>query len=191
MNTKQFNCVVIFAGGKSSRMGRDKSLLSFGGYSTLAEYQFRRLSKIFDRVYISAKSNKFDFDTFIIKDCYKDSSPLVGLISVFETIDINEAFILSVDAPFVNEGIIQKLYKEALSSSDIIVAKSSNGLEPLCGIYKKSILPIAKQFLEKNNHRLQDLFKEVNTQEIVFDQKDSFKNINYPHEYQEALISLF
>ncbi len=27
--------LVIFAGGKSSRMGKDKALLPFGGYSTL------------------------------------------------------------------------------------------------------------------------------------------------------------
>ncbi|MDP1784432.1 MAG: NTP transferase domain-containing protein, partial [Sulfuricurvum sp.] len=36
---------ILFAGGKSSRMGSDKSLLPFGGYPTLAQYQYERLSK--------------------------------------------------------------------------------------------------------------------------------------------------
>ena len=178
---------VVFAGGKSSRMGQDKALLPFGGYSTLAEYQYRRLCRIFDRVYISAKSNKFDFEVDIIEDCYSDSSPLVGIVSIFETLNIDEVFILSVDAPFVDSKVISTLYARALSKSDVIVAKSPNGLEPLCGIYKRGVLEKAKKFLKNSNHRLQALLKEVDTQEIEFEQKWTFANLNYPVEYQKAL----
>jgi len=181
MNNKT---AIIFAGGKSSRMGRDKSLLSFGGYSSLARYQYEKLSQIFNQVYISAKSDKFDFDVKVIKDNYKISSPLVGLISVFEQLDINEVFILSVDAPFVDKNIIEKLYKLASPKSDIIIAKSPNGIEPLCGIYKKSILNKAKLFLKKNNHKLKTLLNELNTQEVYFENKDNFINLNYPYEYE-------
>ncbi len=92
---------VIFAGGKSSRMGEDKALLPFANYPTLAEFQQAKLSTLFDHVYISAKANKFDFECKVIQDIYTDNSPLVGLISVFETIKAEEVFILSVDAPFV------------------------------------------------------------------------------------------
>jgi len=53
---------VIFAGGKSSRMGEDKSLLPFSSFKTLTEFQLSRLSKIFKNVYISTKEkNKFEF----------------------------------------------------------------------------------------------------------------------------------
>ncbi len=178
---------VIFAGGKSSRMGEDKALLPFGGYNSLAEYQYKRVSKLFDSVYISAKSNKFDFEVNIIKDCYNASSPLVGIISIFDTLDIDEVFILSVDTPFVNRDIIDKLYNEALPTKDIIIAKSYNGVEPLCGIYRRGVVSIAKLFLEQNNHRLQDLFKKVDTQYVLYRQKDVFINLNYPNEYQKAI----
>ena len=53
---------VILAGGKSSRMQQDKALLPFGEVNSLAEFQYRRLSKIFSKVYISSKYNKFDFN---------------------------------------------------------------------------------------------------------------------------------
>ncbi|HHD81003.1 MAG TPA: molybdenum cofactor guanylyltransferase, partial [Campylobacterales bacterium] len=161
MNSEKFRVCVIFAGGKSSRMGEDKSLLPFGTFSSLAEYQYNRLSNIFDIVYISAKSNKFDFDATIIEDCSNDSSPLVGLVSIFEAIDIDEVFILSVDAPFVDSTIIEKLYTDALSFKDVIVTSSPNGIEPLCGIYRKSILPKAREYLDDNNHKLQALLKEL------------------------------
>ena len=100
---------VLFAGGKSSRMGRDKSLLPFGGYETLCEYQFQRLQKLFSKVYISTKEQKFGFEAPLILDRYPESSPLIGLLSVFETISEDECFILSVDAPFVDEAVITKL----------------------------------------------------------------------------------
>ncbi len=183
---KKFNTAVIFAGGKSSRMGKDKALLPFKGYATLAEYQYNKLSKLFNKVYISAKSNKFNFDINIIEDCYKTSSPLVGLVSIFETIDTDEIFVLSVDAPFVDNSIIEKLYSNALSSKDIIVALSPNGLEPLCAIYRKTILPIAKKFLKENNHRLYSLIKSLDSQFIEFNSKEHFINLNTPQDYRDA-----
>lgn len=178
---------VIFAGGKSSRMGEDKALLSFGGFNSLAEYQYVRLSKIFDRVYISAKSNKFDFDVEVIEDCYEESSPLVGIVSVFESLDIAEIFVLSVDAPFVDRATIEKIYGDALLSKDIIVASSPNGVEPLCGIYRRTILPKAKESLKQGNHRLQSLLGSVETQIVEFNREEIFMNLNYPKEYQIAI----
>jgi len=67
---------IIFAGGKSSRMGRDKALLPFGGYQSLAQYQYNKLKTIFKDVYISTKKNKFDFEANLIYDTYQINSPL-------------------------------------------------------------------------------------------------------------------
>ncbi len=178
---------VIFAGGKSSRMGEDKALLPFANYPTLAEFQQDKLSKLFDKVYISAKENKFDFDCIVIKDNYIEDSPLVGLISIFETLKAEEVFILSVDAPFVNKETIEKLLKHNESTFDVIVAKSPSGIQPLCGLYKRSILPLAYTQLEKENHRLGDLLRLAHTLFVQFDEDGPFTNLNHPKEYQKAL----
>lgn len=50
-------CAVILCGGKSSRMGESKPLLPFGD-SALVAYQFAKLSKIFQSVFISLKSTQ-------------------------------------------------------------------------------------------------------------------------------------
>ena len=177
---------IIFAGGKSSRMGRDKALLPFGGVNSLAEYQYRRLCMIFDRVYISAKSNKFNFDVDIIEDCYNNSSPLVALVSVFKRLNIDEIFVLSVDSPFIDFDTVDRLYSNSLDSKDVIVAKSPYGVEPLCAIYKKTVFLKAKELLAKNNHRLQSLLDMVDTQYIEFSNSDIFTNLNYSNEYKIA-----
>ena len=179
---------IVFAGGKSSRMGSDKSLLPFGRYHTLAHYQYQRLSLMLDEVYISTKEDKFDFDANLILDRYDDSSPLVGLVSIFESMDIAEAFILSVDAPFVDKSIIDTIYSRSkASNSDIIVAKSPQGIEPLCAIYRSSILAKAKSFLQQNNHRLNALIRELDSDIVEFEDSKKFENLNYYHEYLHAL----
>jgi molybdopterin-guanine dinucleotide biosynthesis protein A len=181
--------LVIFAGGKSSRMGQDKALLPFGGYNTLSEFQQVRLSKLFKKVYISAKENKFDFEANIIEDKHKDNSPLVGIISIFETLKVDKVFILSVDAPFVNKEVIDKLINSN-NRFDAVVAKSKSGVQPLCGVYKRSVLPIAQEHLKGKNHRLTSLLKKVDTQFIPFEDDALFLNLNHPHEYEKAQKSL-
>ena len=177
---------VILAGGKSSRMQRDKALLPFGSYSSLAEFQQKRLSKIFSKVYISSKDNKFKFEVDVIEDRYKDSSPLVALVSIFEELEeVEEVFLLSVDAPFVSKKVIDRLYKNN-RSVDVVVAQSNNGLDPLCAIYHRSCLIEAKRALEENQHRLQSLFEKLNVKKVKIEDLSAFMNLNYPSEYEMA-----
>ena len=184
---KDVTTAVIFAGGKSSRMGKDKALLPFANYPTLTEFQQDKLSTLFDEVYVSAKENKFDFDCRVIQDNYKENSPLVGLISIFESLKAEEIFILSVDAPFVSKETIEKLLEHNARRFDVIVAQSPNGVQPLCGLYKRSILPLAYAQLEKENHRLGDLLRLAHTLFVAFDEDAPFTNLNRPEEYQQAL----
>jgi molybdopterin-guanine dinucleotide biosynthesis protein A len=178
--------IVLFAGGKSSRMGRDKALLPFNTYNTLSQFQYEKYKKLFNRAYLSAKDNKFDFDAEIIFDKYKDFSPLIGIISAFETLKYDEIFILSIDTPFISKEIIYELIKNK-EGYDVIAAQTKDGKQPLCGIYKRSVLEVALLHQQNNNHRMGSLLNSVNTKFLFFDDTNSFTNLNYPKEYQEAL----
>jgi molybdopterin-guanine dinucleotide biosynthesis protein A len=175
---------VIFAGGKSSRMGRDKALLPFGNEESLAAYQFHRLSVYFPEVYLSSKSAKFPFDAPIIYDRYDESSPLVALISIFETLACDEIFILGVDMPFVHSDVISALYAHHRETHDAIIAQSPQGLQPLCGIYRRTILPHAHRQLAAQNHKLQQLLESSDTLAVKFSDDQPFVNLNTPQEYQ-------
>jgi len=177
---------VLFAGGQSSRMGRDKTLLPFAGYRSLSEFQYARLGRLFQTVYISAKNNKFDFQAHIIEDNYEVSSPLVGIISVFETLDEDEIFILSADAPFVDEKVIDTLMQYR-NEHDAVIARTASGKQPLCGIYRRSILSIAQENLKSDEHRIGKLLSKADTKFVFFEDETAFSNLNHPHEYKEAL----
>ncbi len=182
---------VIFAGGKSTRMGTDKALLPFGEYPTLSEFQYHKLTLLFSEVYLSAKTDKFNFHAQVIKDKEEESSPLVALISIFETLDEKEVFILSVDTPLVDKIVIETLLQEGQSSpqADAIIAQSPSGLQPLCGIYRRSILPLAKKHLAEHNHRLTDLLEAAQLSLVRFEEHEPFTNVNTQEQYQALLSS--
>lgn len=179
--------LIIFAGGKSSRMGKDKALLPFGGYSSLAQFQYSKFTPYFKDIYLSSKTDKFNFDCQVIQDIDEEASPLVAILSVFESLEAEEVFILSVDAPFVDIGIIEKILEEREESVDIVVAQSPSGVQPLCGSYKRTVLASAYHQLEEGNHKLRDLLALAETKEVVFDKDTPFTNLNKPEEYQDAL----
>ena len=49
---------IILAGGKSSRFKKDKSRLKID--KSLTYHQYKKLKKIFKKVYISSKKDKFN-----------------------------------------------------------------------------------------------------------------------------------
>jgi len=183
----QYNIpAVLFAGGQSSRMGKDKTLLPFSGYRSLSEFQYVRLGKLFKTVYISAKNDKFDFQANIIKDLYEVASPLVGIISVFESLEADEVFILSADAPFVDKKVIDVLMHNR-KEYDAVIARTESGKQPLCGIYKRSVLPVAQENFKAEDHRIGNLLNRVDTKFVFFEDDAVFSNLNHPHEYEEAV----
>ncbi len=180
---------VIFAGGKSSRMGSDKSLLAFGGYNSLAEYQYQRLSKLFTSVYISTKTDKFDFDAPRIIDRTSEDifAPTAGFIAMFHALPDEHIFVLSVDTPFVGENEITQLLEHDDAGLDAVIAKTNLGSHPLCGIYHRSLLPAFETMAKEDKHRLGQLLKHVKSTFVMFEDEERFSNLNHQYEYQEAL----
>ncbi len=178
---------VILAGGKSSRMGTNKALLPFGGFKTLTEYQIAKFSPYFTNLHISCKDKvNFDFDANFIEDLprYKDSAPHVALISIFETLNVDTIFVLSVDTPFFNIDHFKKLYRVFDGKSTI--AKSPYGNEPLCAIYTREILPKLKELADKKKYRFADLFDRIDHKFVKFENRKIFTNLNTLQEYKGA-----
>jgi len=180
---------VLFAGGKSSRMGEDKSLLPFGGYTTLTEFQYTRLKRIFSRVCISTKNrNKFDFDgDFILDPISADFAPTAGFVSALRALEDERIMVLSVDTPFVDESVFQTLIDADSLELDAVIARTSEGNHPMCGIYHRSLLRDFERMLTDGDHRLGKLLASSHTRFVDFTDEAPFSNLNHPHEYQEAL----
>jgi len=185
---------VILCGGKSSRMGEDKALLPFSNYNSLAQYQYERLKPYFKEIYLSSKTNKFDFlkesenqkNTNIIYDNIDDeSSPLIALKSILESINLNKAFIITVDTPFVKIPSIEKLITNS-NISNITIATTARE-HNLCGVYNKSCLSLIDKMISDNNHKIGFLINNLTSNKIKFYDENEFLNLNKIEDYKKAL----
>jgi molybdenum cofactor guanylyltransferase len=184
---------VIFAGGKSSRMGEDKALLPFGEFDTLTQFQLHRLSKLFKNVYISCRNrSKFHFDANFIEDIQTKNiyAPTAGFIAIFENLACEKFFAISVDTPFITEDVMKAIIDAEKQNpyADAVVAKTATAIHPMCGIYHQSLKDEFKKMLKDDNHKLGLLLKNVNTTFVEFEDEKPFLNINHPHEYQSAIL---
>ncbi len=179
---------IILSGGKSQRMGEDKSLLPFSSSNSLIEFQYNRLKSHFSDTFISSKVDKFTFlsdKSKIIFDENKEVfSPILALYTILQKFD--EVFIITVDTPFVNIETIEKLIKSS-NSYDITIAKTSNRTHNLCGVFKSSCLNNIKYMIENDIHKINYLIKNSNYADIEFFTENEFLNLNDKNEYQNAI----
>lgn len=181
---------VILCGGKSSRMGENKTFLPFGKYSSLIHFQYERLTQAFPYVYISSKTNEFPFlndNSFVILDNNKEIySPLIALKSILEQIKTSKVFILTVDTPFVSLQTIKELITHS-ENYEITIASTPEKVHNLCGIFSTSLLPKIDEMLTQDIHKIGFLIKQSLTQIVEFNDEKEFLNMNTKSDYFEAL----
>ena len=173
-------------------MGEDKALLPFADFDTLTQFQLHRLQKLFSSVYISCKDkDKFDFfdkDLFIEDISSSDIyAPTAGFVAIFKKLKVDKIFILSVDSPFVGKSEILAILEADSDEFDATIAKTEFGIQPMCGIYHKSLEKEFIKMLRDDNHKLGYLLKNSKTKYVEFEDEKSFLNLNNQQEYQEAL----
>jgi molybdenum cofactor guanylyltransferase len=178
----------ILAGGKSSRMGRDKALLSVQNQKLIV-YSIE-LAKLFTRnVFISGKKLEYqEFKTPMIQDQISDIGPLGGIYSCLSISGNPYNLFLPCDTPFIEPFIIQRLINEIKSSENHgVIASTSTNKEPLIAIFKKEILPQIESMINQKDYKIQHLLKLINCREIDFTENsisnpNLFRNLNSPHD---------
>jgi molybdopterin-guanine dinucleotide biosynthesis protein A len=184
---------VILAGGKSSRMGEDKSLLPFGEFDSLSEYQYRRLKSIFKNVYISTKSrDKFNFEANFIEDTKSsnESAPTVALKSIFEYLNCDSFFVITVDTPFLELDTIKYFIEFTLKHQDKdLIAIESSKVDVLCALYRKGLKSEIDNMVKNSKHKLQILFKSCSSTTFRVSENE-LMNLNYRDDYSKALEKL-
>lgn len=170
-------------------MGQDKSLLPFGNYDSLTEFQYERLKPYFKEIYISTKNQKkFNFDANFILDNSEIYAPTIAIQSIFSHIQSDSFMAIAVDTPFIDIKSIELLITEHLKNNpDITVTSFENQLQPLFAIYTKKVLPQINMMVENNLHKLNFLIKESNFHEVILNESKIVINLNYLSEYQKAL----
>jgi len=185
--------VIILAGGKSRRMGRDKlALVIGGGTQTILESVVSRFEEEFDNVYISvADEAKYpEIKARRIVDIQPGAGPISGLHATLTELPDDGVFLAAADLPFACPRVAKRII-ELSDGFDACIIKLPDGkIEPLFGFYRRSVLPLCADAINSGNNKMAGIIYNVNTRFITpadLGQLWNGKlimNINYPDDYE-------
>ncbi|MCQ2852345.1 molybdenum cofactor guanylyltransferase MobA [Helicobacter pylori] len=181
---------VLLAGGKSSRfitnnVQINKALMPFESYSSLLEYQYSHLLKLFKQVIISAKKSYELNAPYLLEKESGLFSPLFGIHNAFLTLQTPYIFFIAIDAPLVSFESIKILC--GIQNFNIVYAKSPTKEHYLISLWHKSTLNALNYALKTQNYRLSDLVKNTSSTAIHFDKEEEFLNLNTLKDYELAI----
>jgi len=179
---------LVLAGGRSRRMGRDKSLLPVAG-KPMIEHIVDRLRPHFDELLVSAdEEDKFRFlGVPVVVDRVANRGPLQGLASGLEVSTNALNFVVACDMPGVNLRLVRQLLSRAPSFDGVVPMTGEEQYEPLFAVYRRSILPTANRLLEDGHRRIRSLFDfhRFNFVRLAAVQATAMRNLNIKGEYEE------
>jgi len=129
----------ILAGGKSSRMGRDKALLDFGGTPLILRIASLAQPLTGAPAIVGPPDRYENLNLRVIPDDAAGIGPLGGIATALRDSREPWNLILGCDLPLLTSEWLAYLIDRALvSAADAIVPQSAAGAEPLCAMYRKS-----------------------------------------------------
>ncbi len=197
---------VVLAGGKSERMGTNKSLLTLGGI-TVIERVVNLMKGLFSTtILITNQPEEYSFLKLpMFEDIYKSIGPLAGIHSALTNSTTEKNFIISCDIPMMTADVIEYLV-EFPSIKPITITRADNFIQQLCGIYSKSLLAEIEKIVNENINmdernpeqkkrgcRVMHLVKTVDSEIIDIENEyknyipGTFYNMNNPEEYKHIL----
>ena len=190
---------IILAGGESKRMGQKKSTLLLQG-KTFIEIIIDKLIDI-DIREILISGYEYDLEKYTdtgcvlktVKDIYEKKGPLAGIHAGLEAASYNSVLIVTEDAPLVPIDFMKQLMQEhEENDSSITVTRSGDRLQPLLGIYDKSLISECDNILQGDKATVRALIDRVGCSEVTFsDDEILIRGCNTPEEYEMMSKYLF
>ncbi len=183
--------IYILAGGKSSRMGKDKGLCLLNG-KPMIEYVIGQVTPISDSVFIITANEDYRiFNKELILDVFKDKGPAGGIDTALQHAKTDFIFVVACDMPFIDFNSIIKLFNH-LKNHDIAIIKNGSQIESLFGFYNKSIAPKWRDLLKNHNLKVSDYYQYFDTNFVdsvsfLSQNEKLFYNTNTPEELNKAL----
>jgi molybdopterin-guanine dinucleotide biosynthesis protein A len=185
----------ILAGGKSSRMGRDKAMLEIGGVTILDRTMALIRGVGIEPVLVGAP---VEFSRAVagrvIEDEWPGAGPLGGIITALRASQKSWNLIVACDLPYLTREWLEFLVARGLSSkADAVVPMNEGGPEPLCATYARSTEePLVAAFeggvrgvIQALTHIRVEYLEPVEWK--GFDSEGLlFKNMNQPADYAQA-----
>lgn len=205
--------LLILAGGKSSRMKKDKSQLPWQDSTTLTHMLTNSYVYPFERTVISAnriiesqelpdfirkKTKQREHTTeyihlgdkrrlSVVSDLYTDCGPLGGMEAAMRLYPSDCWLILAVDLPFFDFSRVPALLASDASEYDAVIPVVDGRENPLAALYKGRVYEKIRTALAYGDYRVRKIY---NKKAAFIDETPyarQYLNMNTPLAYKEAL----
>ncbi|MBQ9045031.1 MAG: molybdenum cofactor guanylyltransferase [Oscillospiraceae bacterium] len=177
---KQFSAAVL-AGGYSSRMGRDKAALSFGG-TTMLDQQVRKLRSVGIEDIMISGSELAVSGTRYVPDVFPHRGPLSGIHACLQAARGKSVLFLSVDVPLVPVEALSALLDA--HANGVTLIRHGDRIEPLIGVYDRTLLRICEKILGSDKTAVKQLLEHASVHTILrADNELFYTNCNTEADY--------
>jgi molybdopterin-guanine dinucleotide biosynthesis protein A len=188
--------IAILAGGKSSRMGQDKSFVELNG-RYLIHHVLDQIANLGDEhILITNKPDEYAFLGLpMYGDVYPDHGSLGGIYTAVYHASQPHTLVVACDMPWLKRPLLQYMLDQR-HTADVVVPRWDKYPEPLHAVYSKACLPAIEAKLQAQQLKITSFFGQVRVHFVERDtiaQYDpdgqSFTNLNTPDELQQAQIN--
>jgi molybdenum cofactor guanylyltransferase len=194
INSQHHLTTIILAGGRSTRMGRDKALIPIYGIPML-QLICNIAEACTDKVYIVTPWPERYQELLIPKSEFirevplagetgnesRTHGPLVGFMQGLGVVETDWVLLLACDLPNLRLQILQKW----ISKLDIIPENTQAALvqdnqiwQPLCGFYRSRCLPELNQYIEAGGRSFQQWLKAYTIEVLPLEDPEMLFNFN-------------
>jgi molybdopterin-guanine dinucleotide biosynthesis protein A len=193
MNAPRIHGLVL-AGGRSSRMRRDKAAIEFRAGENQLDAAMRLLEGRVARAYVSVRADQQDSARARyprIVDRGDIEGPIAGISAAFASYPDAAWLVLACDLPFLDAPTLDKLLLARDPNFDATAFRSSHdGLpEPLCAIYE----PRARDALNAQISAGRNCPRKflINAHTLLLEQPNprALDNVNTVEEYERAMTA--
>ena len=157
---------IVLAGGRSRRMGRDKTALELAG-QTLPDRAAAVLRECFAEVLI------------IRHDDRPGLGPIGGLQTALRRVQTDALFVVAGDMPWLEAGLIRQMAGE-LPGFDAVAFPD----EPLHAAYATTIRPVVDQQIAAGEYALRRLLTKLRVRPFTTPQRPAaLTNVNTPADW--------
>jgi molybdopterin-guanine dinucleotide biosynthesis protein A len=189
---------IVLCGGRSSRMGRPKAWLPFGGETMLGRV-VRVLGEVVAPIAVVAAPEQevppLPAGVEIVRDDVEGRGPLQGLAGGLRALQgrCEAAYLSSCDVPFLRPAFVRRLI-ELVGENAVCVPRVGEYHHPLAAVYRMDALDAVARLLAADRLRPVFLFEAVPTRVVeaaeLADVDPTFqtlRNLNTPEDYEAAL----
>lgn len=193
MSTPLFG--LVLAGGRSTRMQRDKAALAYHG-GTQLERAMELVSAHVARAFVSVRAEQRDDPTRArfpqIVDRREGLGPIAGIVAAQSEHPDAAWLVLACDLPFLDASTLKHLLWARQSDRQVTAYRSSHdGLpEPLCAIYEPSSRGPLMEYVASGRQCPRKFVMQANAALLDEPNPRALDNINTPEEYEAAMGTL-